>query len=226
MKKAIAILEPIIYAAALTTAYYYLAAPLAEWVRSLDIPRIFSAAGDIYVALLIINTIAAVEIAFFYRLRKLGAGNLGLSTAFKVADIIIPAVSAIALGLYWGVTRLFASLSEIPTVYIPTPQTPADWIVLIILLAVTALGAELLLRGFIVNSLHTKRGLPLWFAGVVSVIIAFIPVAFFPGNALGFAASGIPFAIYYIMRRNFWGSALAQGLFLIGIIVTPVIDIL
>jgi hypothetical protein len=222
MKKAIAILEPVIYAAALAAAYYYLAAPLAEWVHSLDIPQLFSAAGDIYAALLTINTIAAVEIAFFYRLRKLGAANLGLSAPFKVADIIIPAVSAVALGLYWGVTRLFASLSEMPVAHIPAPQTPGDWIVLIILLAVTALGAELLLRGFVVNSLHTKRGLPLWFAGVVSVTVAFIPIAFFPGNALGFAAAAIPITIYYIIRRNFWGSFIAQGVFLTGIVVMAI----
>jgi len=92
MKKTIAIIEPIIYTAALAAVYYFLAAPLAECVYSLGTPRIFSAAGDIYTALLIINTIAAVEIAFFYRLRKLGAANLGLSVPFKIHDAIIPAV--------------------------------------------------------------------------------------------------------------------------------------
>jgi len=219
MKKAIAIIETAVFAAAIAAAYYFITAPLAGWVGSLDTAGLLSGTGHIYAALLIINVIVAIEAAFFYRLRKLGAKNLGISTRFSFIDVLlVPLVFAASLGLYRLVTYLAAGIFQLSALPIPLPQTPGDWTVLVCLLAISAFGAEMFLRGFLFNLLHTKRRLPLWLTGVVAVVVSFIPLAFYPATSLGFAAAAIPFTTYYIIRRDFWGSVIAQAFFLAGVV--------
>ncbi len=221
MKKILTVIEPAVFAAALAAVYYFLPIPLAEWVRSVDNLGVLSEKGALFAALLIINLIATIEIAFLYRLRKLGKPNLGIHTRFKPIDLLIPVIAIVALGLYWGITRLFGVSPEISL-----PSIPLDWVILILLIAITSIGSELLLNGFILNSLSTKRGLPLWLAGVIGVIVAFIPTAFIPGIALGFAASAIPLIIYYVIRRNYWGTVIARASFFAGVIVVSAANLL
>jgi hypothetical protein len=220
MKKVLAITETALFAVLLAAAYYLITPALADWAAAFDHAGFLSDSGHLYFALLIINVIAAVEIAFFYRLRKLGAENLGLRKSFTYSDAgFIPLTAGIALGVYWLVIRLSDRLLPFGTIYIPAPQTPADWIVIILLIAVSAVGAELFLRAFVFNLLHTKRGIPRSATVFYSVVLCFAVVAFSPANGLGLAAASVPFMVYYVLRRNFRGSVIAQGLFLVGVVL-------
>ncbi|MCP4231500.1 MAG: CPBP family intramembrane metalloprotease [bacterium] len=224
MKKVTTIIETALFAVILALAYYFLAPALTEWAGSIDSANVLSGAGHSYIALLIINAVAAIEIAFFYRLRKLGAENLGLRTGFVYSDIaFIPFVAGVALCAYWLIVHFSGRLMPFDTIYIPTPQTTPDWIAIILLIAITAVGAELFLRGFVFNLLHNKRAISRWIVGFYIAVLSFALIAFCPANGLGFAAASIPFTVSYIVRRNFRGSVVAHGLFLAGVVFIRVL---